>query len=96
MDCIMKKSALLPSVRVTPEFQVQVQKACESLDAQYAVIVKNLLHQWLSGKIHVDMELDADFVASACEALESEEVQAAFQMLAKNHEDKEYPEAIKI
>ncbi len=91
---MLKKSVLLPSVPTTGELKMQVQSACDALGVQYAVVVNNLLKQWLSGKVNLDAELDADFVESAKAAMETEEVQDAFVKLAKNHRQRSYPEAL--
>ena len=91
---MLKKSVFLPSVRATDELKIQVQEACDALGIKYATVVNNLLKQWVSGKVRLDTELDADFIKSAKIALESEEVQGAFKKLGENYQERSYPEAI--
>ena len=91
------KIASLPSIRTAPELAEKVREACATLELPYSMVVENLLRQWLSGTVKLQMELDPDFVANAKAALESEESQKAMRKLAEGFKkNREYPEAIKI
>jgi hypothetical protein len=92
----MKKSASFPSVRATPELKDQVQDACDHLGVKYAMVINNLLEQWVTGRAKLDLELDPKFVAEAKVALESEETQALFEQVGKRHKKQVFPEAAEI
>ena len=91
------KIASLPSIRTVPELAEKVREACASLELPYSMVVENLLRQWVSGNVRLQMELDPDFVANAKAALESEKSQKSMRKLAEGFKkNREYPETIQI
>ena len=94
---ISTKIASLPSIRTATGLAKKVRDACDTLKLPYSIVIENLLKQWISGKIKLQMELDPDFVANAKAALESEDSQKAMHQMAKGFgKNREYSEAIKI
>ncbi len=92
----MRKTVAFPSVRTTPELKERVHEACEQIGVNFSLVVNNLLEQWVTGRAHLDLELDADFVTEAREALESPDVKTLMDQVGRHHKAQKFPEAIEI
>ena len=90
------KMSLLPGVRTTKSFREQIMSACDQVGLAYATVVSRLLQDWVTGKVKLDFELDADFVRTAEEAFRSPETQKKLGQLALHLEKNvDYSSAIK-